>query len=88
MTELCGFVIILSGTFLLHKTKDMIDAESKGSKHFSCRDNDKFQALIQKLILTALEMQIYHRIIIICFCDFQSTQKTVMGLSRKASLSV
>ena len=24
-TELCGFVTILSGTFLLHKTKDMGD---------------------------------------------------------------
>lgn len=23
VTELCGFVTILSGTFLLHKTKDM-----------------------------------------------------------------
>lgn len=23
VTEMCGFVIILSGTFLLHKTKDM-----------------------------------------------------------------
>ncbi|RWW03300.1 hypothetical protein BHE74_00034375 [Ensete ventricosum] len=25
VTELCGFVIIISGTFLLHKTKDMVD---------------------------------------------------------------
>ncbi|CAL9099919.1 unnamed protein product [Musa textilis] len=25
VTELCGFVIIISGTFLLHKTKDMAD---------------------------------------------------------------
>ncbi|KAM0031554.1 putative magnesium transporter NIPA [Helianthus debilis subsp. tardiflorus] len=25
VTELCGFVTILSGTFLLHKTKDMVD---------------------------------------------------------------
>lgn len=25
MTEICGFVTILSGTFLLHKTKDMAD---------------------------------------------------------------
>ncbi|KAK4424407.1 putative magnesium transporter NIPA4 [Sesamum alatum] len=30
VTELCGFVTILSGTFLLHKTKDMTDA-SHGS---------------------------------------------------------
>jgi hypothetical protein len=26
VTELCGFVTILSGTFLLHKTKDMTDS--------------------------------------------------------------
>ncbi|XP_073012973.1 probable magnesium transporter NIPA4 [Typha latifolia] len=25
LTEMCGFVTILSGTFLLHKTKDMVD---------------------------------------------------------------
>lgn len=25
VTEMCGFVTILSGTFLLHKTKDMGD---------------------------------------------------------------
>ncbi|KAL5655035.1 hypothetical protein ACJX0J_034354, partial [Zea mays] len=25
VTEMCGFVTILSGTFLLHKTKDMVD---------------------------------------------------------------
>jgi hypothetical protein len=25
VTEACGFVTILSGTFLLHKTKDMAD---------------------------------------------------------------
>nr|ACU17746.1 unknown [Glycine max] len=25
ITEICGFVTILSGTFLLHKTKDMAD---------------------------------------------------------------
>ncbi|XP_042054066.1 probable magnesium transporter NIPA4 [Salvia splendens] len=28
VTELCGFVTILSGTFLLHKTKDMADGSS------------------------------------------------------------
>ncbi|CAN1305523.1 Probable magnesium transporter NIPA4 [Linum perenne] len=28
VTEMCGFVTILSGTFLLHKTKDMADAGS------------------------------------------------------------
>ncbi|AEE82774.1 putative magnesium transporter NIPA [Arabidopsis thaliana] len=31
MTELCGFVTILSGTFLLHTTTDMVDGESKGN---------------------------------------------------------
>ncbi|CAE6129387.1 unnamed protein product [Arabidopsis arenosa] len=30
-TELCGFVTILSGTFLLHTTTDMVDSESKGN---------------------------------------------------------
>ncbi|XP_042049791.1 probable magnesium transporter NIPA4 [Salvia splendens] len=35
VTELCGFVTILSGTFLLHKTKDMADgcAVSRLPKH-------------------------------------------------------
>ncbi|KAK1571799.1 hypothetical protein Q3G72_023197 [Acer saccharum] len=28
LTEMCGFVTILSGTFLLHKTKDMVDGSS------------------------------------------------------------
>ncbi|GAA0169760.1 secondary carrier transporter [Lithospermum erythrorhizon] len=28
VTEMCGFVTILSGTFLLHKTKDMVDSPS------------------------------------------------------------
>ncbi|KAK7839698.1 putative magnesium transporter nipa4 [Quercus suber] len=28
ITEICGFVTILSGTFLLHKTKDMSDGLS------------------------------------------------------------
>ncbi|OVA01978.1 beta-tubulin [Macleaya cordata] len=28
ITEMCGFVTILSGTFLLHKTKDMVDGMS------------------------------------------------------------
>lgn len=27
VTEMCGFVTILSGTFLLHRTKDMVDGE-------------------------------------------------------------
>ncbi|XP_010538920.1 PREDICTED: probable magnesium transporter NIPA3 isoform X2 [Tarenaya hassleriana] len=31
VTEMCGFVTILSGTFLLHKTKDMVDGSSSGS---------------------------------------------------------
>lgn len=29
VTEMCGFVTILSGTFLLHKTKDMVDGYSQ-----------------------------------------------------------
>lgn len=33
VTEMCGFVTILSGTFLLHKTKDMTDGTSRLSKH-------------------------------------------------------
>lgn len=37
ITELCGFVTILSGTFLLHKTKDMVDGPipllAKSPKH-------------------------------------------------------
>ncbi|KAL5704180.1 hypothetical protein ACHQM5_022641 [Ranunculus cassubicifolius] len=32
VTEMCGFVTILSGTFLLHKTKDMADAGSVSSR--------------------------------------------------------
>lgn len=28
VTEMCGFVTILSGTFLLHKTKDMVDGHA------------------------------------------------------------
>ncbi|KAG6751119.1 hypothetical protein POTOM_045637 [Populus tomentosa] len=29
VTEICGFVTILSGTFLLHKTKDMVEGSSQ-----------------------------------------------------------
>ncbi|KAF2606435.1 hypothetical protein F2Q68_00046301 [Brassica cretica] len=28
VTEMCGFVTILSGTFLLHRTKDMVEGSS------------------------------------------------------------
>lgn len=40
VTEMCGFVTILSGTFLLHKTKDMCDGVAPSlpirlAKHFS-----------------------------------------------------
>ncbi|KAL8172573.1 hypothetical protein V2J09_024377 [Rumex salicifolius] len=36
VTELCGFVTILSGTFLLHRTKDMADSMSpRSSRHFN-----------------------------------------------------
>ncbi|XP_076924204.1 putative magnesium transporter NIPA4 [Bidens hawaiensis] len=33
VTELCGFVTILSGTFLLHKTKDMVEGSVRLPKH-------------------------------------------------------
>ncbi|XP_023542962.1 probable magnesium transporter NIPA4 [Cucurbita pepo subsp. pepo] len=47
ITELCGFVTILSGTFLLHKTKDMVDGLSTSSpirlpKHI---DEDRYNGL-------------------------------------------
>ncbi|GLT58762.1 hypothetical protein SLA2020_316300 [Shorea laevis] len=32
ITEICGFVTILSGTFLLHKTKDMVDGASTSAR--------------------------------------------------------
>uniref|UniRef100_A0A7I4FGC0 Probable magnesium transporter n=1 Tax=Physcomitrium patens TaxID=3218 RepID=A0A7I4FGC0_PHYPA len=35
ITELCGFITILSGTFLLHATKDMGDAPAGLSSHWS-----------------------------------------------------
>ncbi|XP_010450158.1 PREDICTED: probable magnesium transporter NIPA2 isoform X1 [Camelina sativa] len=42
-TELCGFVTILSGTFLLHKTKDMGNSTSlRGSTTHSPRDTPVF----------------------------------------------
>ncbi|XP_061944165.1 LRR receptor-like serine/threonine-protein kinase ER2 isoform X2 [Populus nigra] len=31
VTEICGFVTILSGTFLLHETKDMVEGSSQSS---------------------------------------------------------
>uniref|UniRef100_A0A1J3I9K7 Probable magnesium transporter n=1 Tax=Noccaea caerulescens TaxID=107243 RepID=A0A1J3I9K7_NOCCA len=37
VTELCGFVTILSGTFLLHKTKDMVDGSSSSSGNLVIR---------------------------------------------------
>jgi hypothetical protein len=42
-TELCGFVTILSGTFLLHKTKDMGNSASgRGSISMPTRDTPVF----------------------------------------------
>ncbi|XP_059653553.1 probable magnesium transporter NIPA4 [Cornus florida] len=43
VTEMCGFVTILAGTFLLHKTKDMVDGLSSSmalrlSKHMEEED--------------------------------------------------
>lgn len=43
-TELCGFVTILSGTFLLHRTKDMGNRPSEvhsSSDPLQCPDNTK-----------------------------------------------
>nr|KAJ0188838.1 hypothetical protein LSAT_V11C900504300 [Lactuca sativa] len=37
VTELCGFVTILAGTFLLHKTKDMVDGPTTLSGRLSKR---------------------------------------------------
>jgi hypothetical protein len=36
VTEMCGFVTILSGTFLLHKTKDMVDGMSTFTFLLTC----------------------------------------------------
>ncbi|PWA84538.1 hypothetical protein CTI12_AA158030 [Artemisia annua] len=42
ITELCGFVTILSGTFLLHKTKDMVDGLGRSPKHMD-EEDDMYQ---------------------------------------------
>ncbi|XAR62659.1 hypothetical protein NMG60_11017505 [Bertholletia excelsa] len=45
-TELCGFVTILSGTFLLHKTKDMADSSLQsvsGHLHKDTEEEDGFE---------------------------------------------
>ncbi|KAG7031035.1 putative magnesium transporter NIPA4, partial [Cucurbita argyrosperma subsp. argyrosperma] len=43
VTEMCGFVTILSGTFLLHKTKDMADGSAGNSLRLSKHaDEDGF----------------------------------------------
>ncbi|KAJ4723215.1 Protein of unknown function (DUF803) [Melia azedarach] len=39
MTELCGFVTILSGTFLLHKTKDMGDNQNQDNSPILMNEN-------------------------------------------------
>lgn len=44
-TQLCGFVTILSGTFLLHKTKDMgnsVGGSGRGSVSMPTRDTPVF----------------------------------------------
>ncbi|KAI0530980.1 hypothetical protein KFK09_000529 [Dendrobium nobile] len=44
VTEMCGFVTILSGTFLLHKTKDMVDGHASLSLRIPKHANeDGFQ---------------------------------------------
>ncbi|KAK6143762.1 hypothetical protein DH2020_024110 [Rehmannia glutinosa] len=40
VTEMCGFVTILSGTFLLHKTKDMVDGSLSMATRLSKHDNE------------------------------------------------
>ncbi|KAK6939778.1 Magnesium transporter NIPA [Dillenia turbinata] len=44
ITEMCGFVTILSGTFLLHKTKDMVEVSSRSSslRFHSPAEEDEF----------------------------------------------
>jgi len=37
VTEMCGFVTILSGTFLLHKTKDLVDGTISHSSFELCK---------------------------------------------------
>jgi len=51
VTEMCGFVTILSGTFLLHKTKDMAD----GGMDFS-----SYQLFYLPLWVTCSETIIFH----------------------------
>ncbi|KAL9260930.1 putative magnesium transporter NIPA3 [Drosera capensis] len=41
VTEMCGFVTILSGTFLLHKTKDMTESSSASSSSRSSKQSDE-----------------------------------------------
>ncbi|KAK8486661.1 hypothetical protein V6N13_080711 [Hibiscus sabdariffa] len=41
ITEMCGFVTILSGTFLLHKTKDMVDGPSLTSMSIRALKHDE-----------------------------------------------
>ncbi|KAJ4701155.1 Protein of unknown function (DUF803) [Melia azedarach] len=41
VTEICGFVTILSGTFLLHKTKDLADGSSASLSMRSSRHPDE-----------------------------------------------
>ncbi|KAK6121161.1 hypothetical protein DH2020_045082 [Rehmannia glutinosa] len=40
VTEMCGFVTILSGTFLLHKTKDMVDGSLSMATRLSKHGNE------------------------------------------------
>ncbi|XP_039055075.1 probable magnesium transporter NIPA4 [Hibiscus syriacus] len=41
ITQMCGFVTILSGTFLLHKTKDMVDGPSLTSMSIRALKHDE-----------------------------------------------
>ena len=42
VTEMCGFMTILSGTFLLHKTKDMTDSMSRFMNFYTPLENAWF----------------------------------------------
>uniref|UniRef100_A0A803L045 Probable magnesium transporter n=1 Tax=Chenopodium quinoa TaxID=63459 RepID=A0A803L045_CHEQI len=56
VTEMCGFVTILAGTFLLHKTKDMTDSPSfsfsRTPKHSNMEEFDLEGAPLVNLELT------------------------------------
>ncbi|XP_052179786.1 probable magnesium transporter NIPA4 [Diospyros lotus] len=50
VTEMCGFVTILSGTFLLHKTKDMTDGLSTSPSVRFLKQTDEEDGLVMESI--------------------------------------